>query len=66
MNMRADHIIKYHTDHPMMAPKIEGIRLIGGVAAPLSQDNIIKGMKILRNLVGQMPVIIKAKKSIAG
>ena len=69
--MQADHIIKYNRDHPMMAPKLVGMRLIGGIAptnggVPISQENILKAVKNIRNWVGQMPKIIRAKKSVAG
>lgn len=67
--MQADHIIKFSNDHPMMAPKIEAIRLSGGLmtqtSPPISQENILKGFKNLRSWVGQTPKIIKAKKSVA-
>ncbi len=64
--MRADHIIKFHTDHPMMTPKLVGLRLTGALNSPISQENILKGVQNVRNWVGQMPKIVKAKKSVAG
>lgn len=50
----------------MMTPKLVGLRLTGAVASPISQENILKGVQNIRNWGGQMPVIIKAKKSVAG
>ena len=65
--MQADHIIKYPFDHPMMAPKICGVRLIGGVLKPLNHENILKGFNNLRLFSpGQTPIILKAKQSVAG
>ncbi len=49
----------------MMAPKLGGIRLLGGVNGG-EQEKILKGVNNIRNWVGQMPKIIKAKKAVAG
>jgi hypothetical protein len=46
--MQADHIIKYNRDHPMMAPKLGGIRLLGGVNGG-EQEKILKGVNNIRN-----------------
>jgi hypothetical protein len=46
--MRADHIIKFHTDHPFMSPKLLGLRLTGAVPKPIgTQESILKGVKNL-------------------
>lgn len=65
--MQADHLIKFSKDHPMMTPKISALRIIGGVlpSTPISQENVLKGVKNLRNWVGQMPKVVKANKSVA-
>lgn len=63
--MQADHIIKYCFDHPLMAPRIKAIRLTGGVGGS-SEEDILKGVRKMREVVGQMPKIVNAKKSVAG
>ena len=63
-NMQADHIIKYHKDHPSMIPTLSGIKLTTG--APKDKGDLLKGVDYFRYLTGQMPTLLNAKKSVAG
>jgi large subunit ribosomal protein L5 len=51
-----------------MAPRIKAIRLTGGISgdSATNEENILKGVLKMRDIVGQMPKIVKAKKSVAG